>query len=263
MAHTILDAILEEKRRHVAERQRVCPIEVLVDSTLYDAPRRGFVRALQASPDRVALIAEVKRASPSRGVICEYFDPIGIAKSYEQGGATCISVLTDVPYFQGDDEHLKMARDAVMLPVLRKDFIIHEYQLHESKALGADCILLIVAAFEDRVELTDLYQRAVELGLDALVEVHDERQMEIALGLAPVLIGINNRNLKTFETDIATTERLAPLAPKNSLVISESAIRAHDDVCRVADAGARAILVGEGLVDQPDIVAAIRRLMGQ
>lgn len=263
MQRTILDEIIQEKRKHVAQRKRAAPLEALLDEATYIEPRRGFASALRTARSGVALIAEVKKASPSRGIICGDFDPARIARCYEDGGATCISVLTDAPFFQGSDEDLRFVRAAVKLPVLRKDFIIDRYQLHESKALGADCILLIVAAFQDPLELETLHRQAQSLGLDALVEVHDEREMELAANLNANLIGINNRNLKTFETDIATTERLATIAPKESVLVSESAIRTHEDVCRVADAGVRAILVGEGLVDQPDIVGAIRRLMGK
>ncbi len=260
---TMLDQILDRKREHVANRERTASLDALKDTVAYSEPRRGFVSALIAGANPVALIAEVKKASPSRGLICSNFDPAQIASQYEQAGASCLSVLTDEPFFHGSDQDLIAARATTSLPTLRKDFIIDTYQLHESKAFGADCILLIVAAFESATMLHDLHEEARSIALDVLVEVHDEHELLIAENLKPNLLGINNRNLRTFETDIATTERLMPLAPKDCVVVSESAIRDHADVCRVASAGAKAILVGESLLSQGDLVNAVRSLLGK
>jgi indole-3-glycerol phosphate synthase len=260
---TILDQILDRKREHVEMRKRSASLDALQSAPAYNEPRRGFLNALIVGANPVALIAEVKRASPSRGVICDNFDPAHIATRYEHGGASCLSVLTDEPFFQGSDQDLIAARSATQLPALRKDFIIDAYQLHESKAIGADCILLIVAAFESTALLHELHDEAQSIGLDVLVEVHDERELLIAKALNPKLLGINNRNLQTFETDIATTERLIPLAPQDCFIVSESAIKDHAHVCRVAGAGAKAVLVGESLLIQDDAAGAVRSLLGR
>lgn len=259
---SILNDILAKKREYVEQKKKLVPVDELMDSEGYYKPRRPFEPALRTAPKPIALIAEIKKASPSRGIICHDFDPTRIATQYEMGGATCLSVLTDTPYFMGSDKDLKDVRDATTLPILRKDFIIDEYQLHESKAIEADCILLIVAAFNSYSSLAELYHAAKQINLDVLVEVHDEKEMETATSLQATMIGINNRNLKTFATDIATTEKLAPLAPKQCVLVSESAITNHADVCRVVDAGASAILVGESLVNQNDIPHTVRSLLG-
>ena len=259
---SILNDILTKKREHIEERKKLDPVVELMNSEGYHKPRRPFEQALRTAPTPIALIAEIKKASPSKGIICHDFDPTRIAMQYEMGGATCLSVLTDTPYFMGSDKDLIDVRDVTTLPILRKDFIIDEYQLHESKAIGADCILLIVAAFGSYANLADLYHAAKQINLDVLVEVHDEQELETAASLQATMIGINNRNLKTFATDIATTEHLAPLASKHCVLVSESAITNHADVCRVANAGACAILVGESLVTQNDIPQAVRSLLG-
>jgi indole-3-glycerol phosphate synthase len=259
---SILNDILDKKREHVARRKSLVSVQQLIDSASYYEPRRGFEQSIRNSAAPIALIAEIKKASPSRGIICQDFDPVRIAMQYEMGGATCLSVLTDAPYFMGNDKDLQDARESARLPILRKDFIIDEYQLYESKAIGADCILLIAAAFGSHAHLADLYHAAKQIDLDVLVEVHDKQEMETAALLQATMIGINNRNLKTFDTDIATTERLAPLAPSDCVLVSESAITSHADVCRVADAGANAILVGEGLITQSDVPQAVRSLLG-
>ena len=222
------------------------------------APPRGFRAALAAS-DGVALITELKKASPSAGVIREEFHPAQIARQYEQGGARCLSVLTDGPFFQGSLDHLAEARAAVSLPVLRKDFILHEAQVLQTRAWGADCVLLIVAALDSAL-LATLLAKARALGMDALVEVHDARELEVALSVGADLIGINNRNLRTFEVSLDTTRRLAPAVPEGTLVVAESGIKTPQDVASLKSCGVGAILVGETLMCAADIVGATRAL---
>jgi indole-3-glycerol phosphate synthase len=207
-----------------------------------------------------ALIAEIKKASPSRGVIRVDFDPPMLAQAYAQGGATCLSVLTDAPSFQGDDVYLAMARAACALPALRKDFMIDVWQIAESRALGADAVLIIMAAVDDALA-ADLAAAAADFGMDALVEVHDDAELERAARLGAQLIGVNNRSLSTFRTDLATTERLGPQAPAGALLISESGIFTQADMARVARAGAHAVLVGESLMRAEDVAAATEDLL--
>lgn len=258
-----LARICADKRRHVAERKADMPEHLLRQHIAALAPPRGFARALADAVARgsYGLIAEIKKASPSKGVIRADFAPMALARAYKAGGATCLSVLTDRPYFQGDDTYLQEARAAVDLPVLRKDFMIDPYQIVESRALGADCILVILAAVDDALA-GDLVAQAAALGMDSLVEVHDRAELDRALGLPAALIGINNRNLKTLAVDLATTEALAPLVPKDRLVVAESGLGTPDDLARMARAGARCFLVGESLMRQADVAAATRALLG-
>ena len=226
-------------------------------------PTRGFGAGLThtVADGRIALIAEIKKASPSAGLIRPDFDPAAIAHAYQDAGATCLSVLTDGPHFQGSAEHLQAARAAVPMPVLRKDFMLDPWQILESRVMGADCVLLIMAALTDSLA-RDLEELARALDMDVLAEVHDERELDRALGLQTSLIGINNRNLKTLQTDLETTEKLAPLVPSDRFLVAESGIRTHEDLMRLCDAGARCFLVGESLLKQADIGAAVRTLLG-
>jgi indole-3-glycerol phosphate synthase len=245
----ILRNILRRKREEVAQRSAVLPLNELSQRAQAAAPVRGFARALR---DRVAagqsaVIAEIKKASPSKGVLRENFDPAAIARSYQAGGASCLSVLTDVDFFQGADEYLQQARAACALPVLRKDFVLDPYQVYEARALGADCILLIVAVLEDEM-LMELLQLAGHLGMDALVEVHDATEMERALATPAPLIGVNNRNLRTFETSLETTIELLAAFPLDRLLVTESGIHSRDDVQLMRNNGVHAFLVGEAFM---------------
>lgn len=260
----ILSRIIAHKHDEVAARRRQRPlpdVQQLAAARLASDRPRGFQRALHRAAARPALIAEIKRASPSKGLIRADFDPATLAQAYANGGAACLSVLTDEAFFQGHDDYLQQARAACALPVLRKDFIVDPYQVYEAAALGADAVLLIVAALELGL-LHELYALASDLGLDVLVEVHDEAELERALALGAPLIGINNRDLRTFATTLAVTERLAALVPPDRLLVSESGIFSRADCDRVQAAGARAVLVGEALMRQPDVTAAARQLLG-
>ncbi len=226
-------------------------------------PPRGFARALRGTvaQGRFALIAEIKKASPSGGLIRPEFDPPALARAYAEGGATCLSVLTDFPHFQGSQAHLLAAREAVKLPVLRKDFMLDPWQITESRVMGADCILLILAVLDD-IKAAELEAQAMALGMDVLAEVHDRAELDRALRLKTELIGINNRNLKTLQTNVSTTVELAPLVPPERLVVGESGLRRHEDLQQLAAAGARCFLVGEALMRQQDVAAATRTLLG-
>jgi indole-3-glycerol phosphate synthase len=257
----ILERICADKREHIAARKRERPLAAVESAANALPPPRHFAAHLADAAGRgYGLIAEIKRASPSRGVIRADFDPVTIAKAYRAGGATCLSVLTDRPYFQGDDTFLTVARNAVDLPVLRKDFILDRYQVAEARALGADCVLLIMAALGDG-QAAELADEAHEYGMDVLVEVHDAAELDRALALNTSLVGINNRNLKTLDVDLATTEALAPRVPADRLVVSESGLSTAAQLARMAACGVRCFLVGEALMGQPDIEAATRALL--
>lgn len=255
--------ICDAKRAHVAACRAARPLHEL-EARLPTEPARGFIRALSAEMDagRAGLIAEIKRASPSRGVIRADFDPAALARSYEAGGAACLSVLTDAPYFQGADEHLAAACAACALPVLRKDFMLDPYQVVEARVIGADAVLLIMTAL-DGGQASELEAAARGLGLDVLIEVHDEAELERALRLRSPLIGINNRDLKTLRVDLATTERLARQIPADRLLVCESGIGSPADIARMRSAGAHCFLVGESLLRQPDVTAAAASLLGR
>ena len=262
----ILQRILDRKAEEVAERSARVPLDAL-RARLPDAPpARGFVAAIAAKRDAglPAVIAEVKKASPSKGVIREDFEPAAIAASYEAGGAACLSVLTDIDFFQGADAYLQQARAACTLPVLRKDFTIDPYQVVEARVLGADCILLIVSALDD-AQLDALYREAVGVGLDVLVEVHDAAELQRALRLPPIrgrvpLIGVNNRNLRTFEVSLATTLSLKYAVPADRILVTESGIGTRDDVDWLLAAGIEAYLVGESFMRETDPGAALKKL---
>lgn len=255
----ILERILREKRNEVATAKRRCSESALRERPLWSERRRGFRSAL-ASRSGPAVIAEIKKASPSRGVIRSDFDPALHARQYEAAGATCISVLTDEAFFQGKLEHLASARAACSLPLLRKDFVIDEYQIVEARAWGADAVLLIVAALDER-SLRSLAAFATQEGLDVLVEIHDEREMHAAVGAGAELIGINNRDLRTFSTTLEVTRKLAPLAPRGTLVVSESGIKSAADLALLQASGVRAFLVGEHLMAASDPGAALESLL--
>lgn len=254
---SILDEIVASKREEVAARQRRRPLAEVRRAAERMPPARGFLNAVRAK--RPAVIAEIKRASPSAGVIRRNFDPTAIAASYERAGAACLSVLTDERYFQGADGHLEAARRSCRLPVLRKDFIVDAYQVFETRALGADCALLIVAALSPAA-LAELATLAQETGLDVLVEVHDRRELDLALTVSPRLLGINNRNLRTFATCLQTTIDLLKAVPAGIEVVSESGIGTPQDVRRLRQAGVEAFLVGTSFMREADPGAALQRL---
>ena len=278
----ILDKIVEEKKREVAKLPaRIIAAGDLRDAMLEHGERRDFIAALKScrrrgdesqteknqsepphvgSYDSIALIAEVKKASPSAGIICKDFDPVKIAKEYEAAGASCLSVLTDEKFFQGSLDYLRQIRAAVKIPLLRKDFIIDERQILEAIEWGADAILLIVAILSDE-QLAKFHSLATEAGLAVLVEVHNEAELERALKISPALIGVNNRDLKTFKVDLATTEKLAKKIPAGTILIAESGIHFRADVERLKKCGAKAILVGESLMKNGEIQTKVRELM--
>ena len=262
----ILRNILVRKVEEVAARSARMSLRELAARAADAAPTRGFATAIEVkiAAGLPAVIAEVKKASPSKGVVRADFDPAAIARSYAAGGAACLSVLTDVDFFQGADDDLLQARAACALPVLRKDFTIGAYQVHEARMLGADCILLIVAALED-AQLAELTTLAMDLGMDVLVEVHDIDELERALQLKPMkgrapLLGINNRNLRTFEVSLDTTLALKDAVPRDRILVTESGIVVRGDVARMRDAGVDAFLVGEAFMRQPDPGTALQRL---
>ena len=258
----VLDRICAGKREHVAAVKKRRPLSAVIDDAAGAPAPRGFAIRLSETVARgsYGLIAEIKRASPSQGLIRENFDPATLARNYQKGGASCLSVLTDAPSFSGSDDHLSAARAAVDLPVLRKDFMIDPYQIIEARALGADCVLLILAALEDDMA-HELESLAMAHGMDVLIEVHDEGALERALTLSSPLIGINNRNLKTLKTDIDTTRRLAPTLPEGREVVSESGLFTPENLADMARVGVRRFLIGESLMRQDDVAEATAAIL--
>lgn len=257
----ILKKILQTKQEEIALRSKTLSLAQLrAQAEQADKPR-GFYQALvsQVQAKQAAVIAEIKKASPSKGVIRANFDPVSIAQSYARGGAACLSVLTDAPYFQGHEDYLQAARAACSLPVIRKDFIVHEYQVTEARAINADCILLIVAALADS-QMAELYAQATELGMDVLIETHDRAELERALELQPPFLGINNRNLRTFETRLSTTLDLLPYIPSATLLVTESGIHSQADVQLMREHEVNAFLVGEAFMRAPDPGTELKQL---
>ncbi|MGQ9505975.1 MAG: indole-3-glycerol phosphate synthase TrpC [Thermogutta sp.] len=258
---SILDRIVATKREEIERAKVFAPQEHLRRLAHQQPPPRDFLGAIQGAAG-IALIAEVKKASPSKGVIRETFDPVEIARIYEQHGAACISVLTDEPYFQGHIEFLRWVKDAVGIPVLRKDFILDPYQVLESRAYGADAVLLIAECLDDG-QLPQLYEEVLAWGMTPLVEIYESENLRRVRDLGAKLIGINNRNLRTFEVDLGHTIRLRMEIPSDRIVVGESGIQSYEDVRRLAEAGVQAILVGESLMREPDIGQAVDRLLGK
>ena len=257
----ILAKICAVKREHIALRKQECSPAELENIARQAPPPRGFIKALRAaSASGYGLIAEIKKASPSKGLIRADFDPPALATAYAAGGATCLSVLTDEPFFQGHDDFLRAARAAVSLPALRKDFMLDPHQIIEARALGADCILLILAALDD-TEAAEMEAAAQALCMDVLIEVHDEAELERALRLNSPLLGVNNRNLKTMVTDLATTERLAKMVPDDRILVCECGLNSPEDLARMATIGARCFLIGESLMRQDDVAGATKTLL--
>jgi indole-3-glycerol phosphate synthase len=259
---TVFDRILDRKREEVSERRRVTPLEALRDHARSVSAPRGFGASLRERTGRPRIIAEVKKASPSKGVIRAHFDPVEIARAYEAAGAAAISVLTDEPFFQGKLEDLEAVRKAVALPVLRKDFLVDRYQVWEARACGADALLLILAALPDDGLVADLAGEILSLGMDILWEVHDEEDLRRALTHAPDIVGVNNRNLRTFEVALETTRKLIPWIPEGAVAVSESGFFERKEIDRMLSWGVGAFLIGESLLRAEDPGAALRTLLG-
>lgn len=258
----ILRDICTQRRRRIAATKLAVPFSEIDGAARAQPAPRGFRAALarKVASGNYALIAEIKKASPSAGLIRADFDPVVLARAYSQGGAACLSVLTEQDNFLGDDNHLKMVRAAVDLPVLRKDFMLDPYQIAESRMIGADCVLLIMAILSDS-QAAELESLALDYGLDVLIEVHDEFQLARALNLKSPLLGINNRNLQTLQTDLSTTEVLAELVPRDRIIVAESGLATPADLTRMARVGAKCFLIGESLMRQNDVEAATRALL--